>query len=106
MSLVVLALSWERRVCVCVDSSPRCALPFGGWETFEVWREGRVELRYSAGSKLGFRKGWRGESDTWGDLGTYVIVGTAFCWAALAALLGALLRVEAMLVGERTSFAD
>lgn len=98
MSLVVFALSWDSKVCVWVDSSPRCALPFGGWETLDVWREGRVELRYSAGSKLGFRKGWRVESATCVDLGTYVTVGIAFCWAALAALLGALLRVEAMMV--------
>jgi len=43
----------------------------------EVWREGKVALRYSAGSKEGFRKGWRAGSAACADLGSKRMAGMA-----------------------------
>lgn len=80
---VVCAPSWERRVCVCADNSARGTAPFEG--VLEVWREGSVELRYSAGSKEGARKGWRVVSERWVDLGS--MVGRAGLKERNAALL-------------------
>jgi hypothetical protein len=56
----------------------------------EVWREGKVALRYSAGSKAGFRKDWRAGSATCADLGSKRMGGMAglgICMDLEAALL-------------------
>jgi hypothetical protein len=79
-SRVVCALSCESRSCVCEERSAKgTALPdFNGRaDPVDSERDGRVALRYAAGSKWASKKGASAGSDTCDDFETVFSAGTA-----------------------------